>query len=246
MKIYSKGLQNFDFCDYIHNIMQVKKNIKRLLLYRLCLVKFREMGFKRVFSYNLGHEAGISAEQIRKDFSHFRITGNKKGGYNINSVLNKLNYIFKKNELQKVIIVGMGNIGRALSHYECGFTERRQYIVAGFDIDPVKIKKTYNVPVYDMRSMDEYIRTNNIQVAIMAVPSISAQEVCKILVDSGIKGIMNFSPVLLQVPDDVIVNNINLCDELEIVIYTAVNSNTFDEVMFENLSREKDREVFQG
>jgi redox-sensing transcriptional repressor len=217
--------------------MRIKKNVKRLLLYRLCLVKFREMGFKRVYSYNLGHEAGVSAEQIRKDFSHFKITGNKKGGYDIESVLYKLNNIFRKNELQKVIIVGMGNIGRALSHYECGFTERRQYIVAGFDMDPVKIKKTYNVPVYDMQRMDEYIRTNNIQVAIMAVPSISAQEVCTILVDAGIKGIMNFSPVLLQVPVDVIVNNINLCDELEIVIYTAVNSNSINEAMIDNLSR---------
>jgi redox-sensing transcriptional repressor len=218
--------------------MRIKKNVKRLLLYRLCLVKFREMGFKRVYSYNLGHEAGVSAEQIRKDFSHFKITGNKKGGYDIESVLYKLNNIFRKNELQKVIIVGMGNIGRALSHYECGFTERRQYIVAGFDMDPVKIKKTYNVPVYDMQRMDEYIRTHNIQVAIMAVPSISAQEVCTILVDAGIKGIMNFSPVLLQVPVDVIVNNINLCDELEIVIYTAVNSNSINEAMIDNLSRE--------
>lgn len=204
--------------------MQIKKNIKRLLLYRLCLVKFKEMGFKKVYSYNLGHEAGVSAEQIRKDFSHFKIKGNKKGGYDIDDVLEKLNYIFRRNELQKVIIVGMGNIGRALSHYECGFTERKQYIVAGFDIDPVKIKKTYNVPVYHMSSMTEYIKTNSIQIAIMAVPSISAQEVCTILVESGIKGIMNFSPVLLQAPNDVIVNNINLCDELEIVIYTAVNN----------------------
>lgn len=216
--------------------MQIKKNIKRLLLYRLCLAKFKEMGFKKVYSYNLGHEAGVSAEQIRKDFSHFKITGNKKGGYEIESVLDKLNFIFRKNELQKVIIAGMGNIGRALSHYECGFTERRQYIVAGFDIDPVKIKRTYNVPVYHMQNMAEYIIANNIQIAIMAVPSISAQEVCTLLVEAGIKGIMNFSPVLLQVPDDVIVNNINLCDELEIVIYTAVNSNTFNEIMIENQS----------
>jgi redox-sensing transcriptional repressor len=183
------------------------------------------MGFKKVYSYNLGHEAGVSAEQIRKDFSHFKITGNKKGGYDIDSVLEKLNFIFRKNELQKVIIVGMG-----------------KYIVAGFDIDPVKIKKTYNVPVYDMQSMTEYIKTNIIQIAIMAVPSISAQEVCTDLVEAGIKGIMNFSPVLLQVPDNVIVNNINLCDELEIVIYTAVNANTFNEIMIDNISTEESRE----
>jgi redox-sensing transcriptional repressor len=204
--------------------MQIKKNIKRLLLYRLCLVKFREMGFSKVYSYNLGHEAGVSAEQIRKDFSHFNIKGNKKGGYDINEVLESLNTIFRMNESQQVILVGMGNMGRALSHYECGFTERKQYIVAGFDIDPVKIKRTYNIPVYPMDQLSEFTLTNRIKIAIMAVPAISAQEICNKLVESGIKGIMNFAPVILQVPDDVIVNNINLCDELESVIYTAVSS----------------------
>jgi redox-sensing transcriptional repressor len=208
--------------------MQIKKNIKRLLLYRLCLVKFKEMGFTKVYSYNLGHEAGVSAEQIRKDFSHFNISGNKKGGYDINEVLETLNTIFRANESQSVILVGMGNMGRALSHYECGFTERKQYIVAGFDIDPVKIKRTYNIPVYPMDQLSSFIHDNAIKIAIMAVPAISAQEICNKLVNSGIKGIMNFAPIILQVPDDVIVNNINLCDEIESVIYTAVSSNELE------------------
>lgn len=199
--------------------MQIKKNIRRLLLYRLCLVKFKEMGFKKVYSYNLGHEAGVSAEQIRKDFSQFGIKGNKKGGYELDHLLEKLNIIFQKNEEQKVIIVGMGNMGRALSHYECGFTERKQYIVAGFEVDPVKIKKTYNIPVFQMSYMADFIKENSIKIAILAVPSISAQEVCSKLVNAGIKGVMNFAPVILQVPDDVTVNNINLCDELECIMY---------------------------
>ncbi|MCG8306323.1 MAG: redox-sensing transcriptional repressor Rex [Cytophagales bacterium] len=199
--------------------MKIKKNIKRLLLYRLCLVKFKEMGFKKVYSYNLGHEAGVSAEQIRKDFSQFGITGNKKGGYDIEYLLERLNHIFKKNEHQKVIIVGMGNMGYALSHYECGFTETKKYIVAGFDIDPMKIKMTYNIPVFPMNVLRTYIREHNIRIAILAVPAISAQEVCAKLVVCGIKGIMNFSPVILQVPDDVIVNNVNLCDELECIMH---------------------------
>lgn len=204
--------------------MQIKKNIKRLLLYRLCLVKFKEMGFKKVYSYNLGHEAGVSAEQIRKDFSHFGIKGNKKAGYDLDHLLDKLNSIFIKNEQQSVIIIGMGNMGRALSHNDCGFTEQKQYIIAGFDIDPVKIKKTYNIPVYHMNGLPEFISDHDIKIAILAVPSISAQEVCNKLVESGIKGIMNFSPVILQAPDSVTINNVNLCDELEWVIYMAVSA----------------------
>ena len=199
--------------------MQIKKNIRRLLLYRLCLVKFKEMGFTKVYSYNLGKEAGVSPEQIRKDFSQFGIKGNKKGGYVLDELLERLNSIFQENERQKVIIVGMGNMGRALSHYECGFTERKQYIVAGFEVDPVKIKKTYNIPVYGMEDLPGFVQEHQIKLAILAVPSISAQEVCSQLVNAGIKGIMNFAPVILQVPEDITVNNINLCDELECIMY---------------------------
>jgi redox-sensing transcriptional repressor len=177
------------------------------------------MGFTKVYSYNLGKEAGVSAEQIRKDFSQFGIKGNKKGGYVLDELLERLNGIFRENERQKVIIVGMGNMGRALSHYECGFTERKQYIVAGFEVDPVKIRKTYSIPVYAMEQLPEFIKEHQIKLAILAVPSISAQEVCSQLVNAGIKGIMNFAPVILQVPEDVTVNNINLCDELECIMY---------------------------
>jgi redox-sensing transcriptional repressor len=79
-----------------------------------------------------------------------------------------------------------------------------------------------------MDQLYSFIRENEIKIAIMAVPAISAQEICTKLVNSGIKGIMNFAPVILQVPDDVIVNNINLCDELESVIYTAISTTELD------------------
>lgn len=177
------------------------------------------MGFTKVYSYNLGHEAGVSPEQIRKDFSQFGITGNKKGGYELDYLLDRLNDIFRRNEEQKVIIVGMGNIGKALSHYECGFTEKKKYVSAGFDVDPSKIKLTYNIPVFPLSELQTYVNENSIKVGILAVPAISAQDVCSKMISAGIKGIMNFSPVILQVPDDVVVNNINLCDELECVMH---------------------------
>ncbi len=204
--------------------MHIKANIKRLLLYRLCLIRFREMGFTKVYSHNLGVEARVTPAQIRKDFSQFGIKGNKKGGYEINQLMEALDDIFRKNQNQLVILIGMGNIGRALSHYICGFTERKQYIVAGFDVDPSKVKKSYNIPVYPMETLQEFIPRNKIKVAILAVPAITAQEVTNRLVQYGVKGIMNFAPIVLQVPHDVIVNNINLCDELESVIYTAISS----------------------
>lgn len=201
--------------------MQIRNNIRRLLQYRMCLIRFRELGFERVYSYSLGREAGVSPEQIRKDFSRFGIKGNKRGGYLISELLDSLNYIFGKNELQDVILIGVGNIGMALARYNCGFFKRRKYIVAGFDIDPSKIRKINEIPVLPMEVMPRFVKENGITVGIMAVPAISAQEICNMLVNAGIKGIMNFAPIVLKAPREVVIENINLCTVLESVIYCA-------------------------
>jgi redox-sensing transcriptional repressor len=187
----------------------------------MCLVRFQELGFERVFSYSLAREAGVTPEQIRKDFSTFKIRGNKRGGYRINDLLGSMNNIFGKTELQDVIMVGMGKIGNALAQYNCGFIMKRQTIIAGFDIDPTRFRKDKGLPVYPISDMPEFIMEHGITVAVIAVPAISAQEVCTILVDAGIKGIMNFAPVVLKVPVGIVVKNINLCNELESIIYTA-------------------------
>jgi redox-sensing transcriptional repressor len=92
-------------------------------------------------------------------------------------------------------------------------------IVATFDIDPFKQKTRSGIPVYSMNRLKEIIDRFDVNVAILAVPEISAQEVVDELIRHGIKGIMNFAPVLLKVPPEVIINNVNLCDELESVIY---------------------------
>lgn len=201
--------------------MIINNSIKRLLQYRICLERLREMGFERIFSYNLGREAGVTAEQVRKDFSQFGIRGKKKGGYCIEELLDNLNDIFGKNEQEDVILVGMGNIGKALARYECGFVKKRKYIIAAFDIDPSKYKKNADVQVLPMEMMPRFIRDNGITVAIIAVPGISAQDVCNQLIDCGIRGIMNFAPIILKAPPEIVIDNINLCNSLEGVIHCA-------------------------
>lgn len=196
----------------------IRKDLKRLFTYRLCLIGFKRKGFDKIYSYNLGEEAGVTAEQVRKDFSVFKIKGNKKGGYNINVLLNAIDEIFKYQKNQHVILVGMGNIGRALVQYK-RFILRKMIIVASFDIDPSKQSKRFGIPVLPMSMMSEIINKFHVKVAIIAVPEISAQDAANKLVEQGVIGILNFAPVILKVPDDVIVNNINLCDELESVIY---------------------------
>ena len=196
----------------------IKNDLKRLFIYRLCLIGFKRKGFDRIYSYTLGEEAGVSADQVRKDFSNYKITGNKKRGYNIDDLLRSLDDILRHQEDQYMILVGMGNIGRALVQYKT-FKLRKMIIVASFDIDPSKQSKRWNIPVLPLEMMEDIINKFHVKVAILAVPAISAQDVANRLFDLGIQGILNFAPVILKTPDNVIVNNINLCDELESVIY---------------------------
>ena len=193
-----------------------------MLQYRSCLEQFREIGFERVYSHNLGLEAGVSAEQVRKDFSRFRIKGNKKGGYLIEDLMVALDRTFGKIRTQEVVLVGLGNIGMALSNYR-GFSGKKIDIVAAFDMDPAKRKKSMKIPVYPIEKLGNYLRERGIHIAIIAVPESQAQGVCDLLVGAGVRGIMNFAPVILKTPAGVKVNSINLSNELESLIYYAEN-----------------------
>lgn len=197
----------------------IKSNVKRLFQYRLCLLKFKEMGFTRIYSYNLGNEAGVSPEQVRKDFSIHGITGNKKAGYDIEKLLIIFNKIFAMDEIHNVILVGMGNIGKALANYNNQFIGQNVYISAGFDIVPAKFKKKSGIPVYPMDRLPEIIGRDNISTAVLTVPASVAQEVCNKLLENGIKGILNFTPVILKAPESIIINNINLSTEIEVILY---------------------------
>ncbi|MCJ7448811.1 MAG: redox-sensing transcriptional repressor Rex [Bacteroidales bacterium] len=200
----------------------VKNSLKRIFLYRACLVRLKMMGVEKVFSYTLANETGVTSDQVRKDFSEFNIKGNKRGGYDINCLLEKMETIFHRNKDHNIVLIGMGNLGLALSKYS-KFVQRNMNIVATFDIDPFKQKIRSDLPVYSMSRLKEIIDRFRVKVAILAVPEISAQQVADELIRYGIKGIVNFAPVLLKVPSDVIINNVNLCDELESVIYYVHN-----------------------
>jgi len=196
----------------------IKNSLKRIFLYRACLVRLKLMGVEKVFSYTLANETGVTSDQVRKDFSEFNIRGRKRGGYDINDLLEKMEKLFHRNKDNNIVLIGMGNLGLALSKYG-KFVQRNMNIVATFDVDPFKQKMRSGIPVYSMNRLKEIIDRFKVNVAILAIPEISAQEVADELIHNGIKGIVNFSPVLLKVPPDVIVNNVNLSNELESVIY---------------------------
>jgi redox-sensing transcriptional repressor len=217
----------------------IKNSLRRIFLYRACLLRLKLMGVEKVFSYTLANETGVTSDQVRKDFSEFDIKGNKRGGYHINELLEKMEKLFHRNTDNNIVLIGMGNMGLALSKYS-KFVQRNMNIVATFDIDPFKQKVRSGIPVYSMNRLKEIIDRFNVKVAIIAVPEISAQEVADELIRHGISGIMNFAPVLLKVSPDVIINNVNLCDELESVIYYVHNqlrSNGFKnlELLYKNM-----------
>lgn len=180
------------------------------------------LGVEKVYSYTLSEETGVTPDQIRKDFSEFGITGNKRGGYDVNDLIDKMEKIFHRNKDHNLVLIGMGNLGSALSKYN-KFVHKSMNIVATFDIDPFKQKIRSDIPVYSLTRLKEIIDRFKVKVAIIAVPEIAAQEIADDLIKAGIKGIVNFAPVLLKTPPDVIVNNVNLCDELESVIYYVHN-----------------------
>lgn len=196
----------------------LRKSLRRILLYRGSLQHLQALGIKRIYSYTLGKETGVSAEQVRKDFSEYQIKGNQRGGYYVDELIFEMERIFYKKGSQNIIIVGRGNIGSSLANYH-NFGQRKINIVATFDIDPSKQHIRSDTPVYTMERMQEIIDRFCVQTAIIAVPAIAAQRVCDQLVDYGISGIINFAPVILKVPDHIIINNINLSDEIESVIY---------------------------
>ncbi len=200
------------------SIIVSKRNISRLSRYRKALFRFRDLGFVKVFSDTLGEAVGVTSAQVRKDFSLFGISGNKRGGYQIEELIDRLQHILGKDQIQDVIVAGVGNIGSALIKYN-EFEKEGIRIVAGFDIDPTKIHKKEKVPVYHLEKLSDFVRDNHIKVGILCVPDIAAQEVCDLMVGGGITGILNFAPIRLKRTEEVVINNMNVQMELENVIY---------------------------
>lgn len=199
-------------------MITTKNCIIRLSRYKNALHRLRTLGFVKVFSDNLADAIGVLPSQVRKDFSLFGISGNKRGGYQVDSLIEKLNSILGKNQAQKVVVAGLGNIGNALMKYK-GFEKEGIKISACFDIDPSKYNRGAVIPVLPLEEMKDFIRSNAIKFGVIAVPDIAAQLVLDMMVGCGIKGVLNFAPISLRAPGDIVVNNVNLELELENVVY---------------------------
>ena len=199
--------------------MIVNKNcVIRLSRYKNALYRLKALGFVKVFSDNLADALGILPSQVRKDFSLFGLTGNKRGGYQIEELITKINNILGKDQIQKVIIVGAGNIGTALMKYK-GFEKEGMKIMGCFDADSTKFNRQAPIPVLPIEELEGFVQGNNIRIGIIAVPEMAAPQVLDLMLEAGIKGILNFAPIRLKGTEDCVINNINIELELENVIY---------------------------
>lgn len=188
--------------------------------YRNALIRLKALNFVKVFSENLADAARVTAVQVRKDFSLFGICGNRRGGYLIDELIAQTSAILGKDKVQKFIVVGIGNIGRALLNYP-GFRRSEIEIVAGFDVNPAKCDKEALIPILPFEEMGDFVAQNGITFGIISVPDSAAQEVLERMLEAGIKGILNFAPICLKEPKDHVVRNLNLETELENIIYFA-------------------------
>lgn len=193
--------------------------IGRLPIYLRALQRMAENGSQTTSSQELGESVGISAAQIRKDISQFGEFGKQGTGYRITYLIEKLREILKVDRIWDVAIVGAGDMGHALANYP-GFVNRGFQITMVFDNDAGKIgQKIGKYIVMDAAEMVEKIREAGITVAMLTVPAAAAQEVADQLVKAGVRAILNYAPISLNVPEGVKVQHIDPATHLQRMTY---------------------------
>ena len=198
--------------------MNFRNHVTRLSQYKAALQRLEKNEVEKTHAETISTLIGIPATQIRKDFSLFGIRGNKRGGYMVKELLDELKTILGLNRDIPVILVGYGNLGKALSRYH-GFFEGCVRLVAAFDPGVGVLTSKPPIPVFPPTSIPKYLKNNPVKHAILAVPDQVAQEMFDELYANGVRGFINFSSIPLNVPDDAYVNNVDLELELETVIF---------------------------
>jgi redox-sensing transcriptional repressor len=193
--------------------------IGRLPVYLRALQQLSEKGILTTSSQELGEIIGISAAQIRKDISQFGEFGKQGTGYSIPFLIERLRDILKVDRVWEVVIVGMGDIGHALARYN-GFANRGFHINMVFDNDPQKIgQRVGEFEILDTAALPEKVKQNKIKVAMLTVPASAAQEMADQLVKGGVRAILNYAPISLNVPRGVHVQYIDPVTHLQRMTY---------------------------
>ncbi|MEE4259188.1 MAG: redox-sensing transcriptional repressor Rex [Bacteroidales bacterium] len=195
------------------------KTIERLSQYRRALLLCLSNGKTHIFSHEIAKIQHITSVQVRRDLMLIGYSGTLRKGYNIQELIDLIGSIIDSEEGINVAIIGMGNLGRALINYFTGKRHKLE-IVAGFDTNPDKIGNTFSgVQCYSVTELEKVIRKKHITVGIITVPAEQTTETARALVKAGIKGILNYTPKPVDVPDDVYLEEYDMITTLEKVAF---------------------------
>ncbi|MCG1010632.1 redox-sensing transcriptional repressor Rex [Salinicoccus sp. ID82-1] len=194
--------------------------MKRLPLYYRFFKNAEKTSVDRVSSREISEALDIDSATIRRDFSYFGELGRKGYGYNVKSLLNFFMEHIQGNEVRNVAIIGAGNLGSALLNYKFSSINDRMNVVAAFDSNAQIVGTSINgTTVYHSDELEDLISRHSIDVAILTLPAEVSQDMAERLVEAGIKGILNFTPIRLNVSDEIYVHNIDLSVELQALFF---------------------------
>lgn len=193
--------------------------VRRLPRYYRYLSDLLSMDITRVSSRELSVRMGITASQIRQDLNCFGGFGQQGYGYNVELLYNEIGNILGVNNKFKTVIIGAGNMGRALAHYR-NFEKRGFNIIGIFDVSPDLVgEKINDRPVMHLDGIEDFVKKNQVDIAILTIPYDQTKEVAERVARLGIKGLWNFSPMDLKLPYDTVIENVHLSDSLMVLGY---------------------------
>lgn len=193
--------------------------VRRLPKYHRNLKELLEEGISKISSKDLSERMGLTASQIRQDLNYFGGFGQQGYGYNIEDLIKVIEDILSINNKYNCIIIGAGNLGKAISNYILNLDGNAK-VLAMFDIASDKTNKTFNdINIYPMSELKDYLNSNAIDIAILAVPKASGIEVAKDVTDNGIKSIWNFSTADITVGKDVVIENMAINESFYALTY---------------------------
>lgn len=202
--------------------------VRRLPLYARTLAYLQQEGVKSVSSQELGARINVTAAQIRKDLSYFGQLGKQGIGYKVDELLHHINRILGLSQDWNVVLVGVGHLGQAIARYS-GFSEKGIHIVGLFDTDPKKIgNEMVGLTIQHVNEISDVAREHNVRMAIVAVAAEQAQEVVNMLVKAGVEAILNYAPVIVQVPEGVWVRHIDPVSLLHSMTYYLARESPFE------------------
>ena len=200
-----------------------ESTVRRLSLYLRYLEQSEVQGHGTISSADLASRGGTTPAQVRKDLSFFGSFGKRGLGYSVPELAAKIRDILGLKRSYRVVLVGAGRIGGALVQYP-GFRERGFHVAAIYDKDQKKVGSRWNgLVVRDVQQIASDLKKESTDIAIVVTPAEAAQQVVDELVQSGVKAILNFAPVQLTVPPDVIVKSVNMAAELETLSFALAN-----------------------